>query len=271
VTPPLLLRLVRRLRPALPDLPDWQHLEPGFPAGNDPRAAWGIAAIADAQRDRFPAWLAHLDGTAPPARSHEAPASENVGAQNTHLVFAYALARAAHGRARVRLLDWGCGAGHYARLAQALLPQLDLEYHGHDLPRLVALARELVPHGHFHDDDAWQRGVYDLVLSSSSLQYAPDWRAVFRALARVTGGHFLLTRLPTTEGASYSFVQRAHRAGYPTEYAGWCLCRDDVRAAAAECGLVTVREFLIDEAPEIAGAPTPCRYRAWLFRRGDGA
>ena len=89
------------------------------------------------------------------------------------LAFGYVLARAARGRERLSLLDWGGGPGHYAVLARALLPEVELEYHSRDLPALVALGRELLPRATPSTTTTRaSSGRYDLVVASSSLQYS---------------------------------------------------------------------------------------------------
>src|SRR5262249_4113572 len=108
---------------------------------------------------------------------------------------------------------------------------------------------------------------YDFVLSSSSLQYARDWRATLRGLARATGGHLFITSLPTVGHVpSFVFVQRPHRFGYETEYLGWCLNRGELIEAAGACGLTLLREFVIGHQPLIHGAPEQTQYYGFLFQ-----
>jgi putative methyltransferase (TIGR04325 family) len=267
LAPPALLRLARGLRRRWAGGTGWAYLPGGWDEAGSMRG-WSASGVAAAYQERWPAWTAHLDGNAPLAWAHEAPWPGGLAEQNTHLVFACALARAAGGRQRLSVLDWGGGPGHYARLARALLPDLALEYHVCDLPGLVALGRRLAPEVVFHDGDDWAARRYDLVLASSALHYVRDWRATLSALAAVTSGHLLVTRLPTTAtSASYAFVQRASSNGYDTEYPGWCLAPAELLAAAQAARLTLVREFLIGEAPEIVGAPGPCESRAYLLRR----
>src|ERR1019366_7414879 len=95
---------------------------------------------------------------------------QDYAAHNTIMSFGYVLARAARDRDRLSMLDWGGGIGHYSVYAQALLPEVGLDYYCRDLPRLVAAGRQVLPDATFHDDDesAFARR-YDLVLASSSL------------------------------------------------------------------------------------------------------
>ena len=128
-------------------------------------------------REKWASFLAATEGPGPLGVNHEIPLGnpvprDDLDAQQTVLVFGYVLARAAGGKARVSLLDWGGGPGHYAVLARALLPDAELDYHSRDLPPLVALGRELLPHDSFHADDGCLDESYDLVVASSSIQYA---------------------------------------------------------------------------------------------------
>ncbi|MEO8603284.1 MAG: methyltransferase domain-containing protein [bacterium] len=266
LTPPALWRLVRGLRRRWAGGADWVYVPGGWSEAERLRG-WNAPGVAALYRERWPAWMAHLDGTGPLAWAHEAPRPGGVAEQNTHLVFAAALARAACGQPRLSVLDWGGGPGHYARLARALLPELTLDYHVCDLPGLVAVGRQLAPEVTFHEGEDWAARSYDLVLASSALNYVRDWRATLAALARATAGYLLVTRLPTTDAASYVFVQRASSNGYGTDYPGWCLARADFLAAGDDAQLALVREFVIGEAPDIHAAPGPCQYRGYLFRR----
>jgi putative methyltransferase (TIGR04325 family) len=184
------------------------------------------------------------------------------------LAFGYVLARAARGRDRLSLLDWGGGPGHYAVLAEALLPELELEYHSRDLPALVALGRELLPRHAFHDDDSCLDRRYDLVVASSSLQYSQEWQAAVAGLARATGGWLYLARVGVAlESPSFVVLQRAHAYGYETEYLSWVLNREELLDRLAAAGLELERELLVPEQPEVAGAPeSPVAHRGFLLR-----
>src|SRR5262249_44788363 len=153
-------------------------------------------------------------------------------AQSLIVAFAYVLARAAHGRDRISLLDWGGGIGHYYAIARAVLPEIELDYHCRDLPLLAARGRALLPQARFHDDDSCLERRYDLVVASSSLQYGEDWRGTLAGLARATSDFLYVTRVPlAVQVPSFVVIQRAQRHGYGTEYLGWVLNRDELLAA----------------------------------------
>jgi putative methyltransferase (TIGR04325 family) len=283
LTPPLLwsaLKAAKDARRPLPpppepeprgEPPEWEYVREGWA-----RAAgdWNVEAIARVYREKWPSFLKAVAGPGPLGVNHEVPLGRPVprddrDAQQMVLVFGYALALAARGRERISLLDWGGGPGHYAVLAQALLPEVELEYHSRDLPALVALGRELLPRSSFHDDDSCLDRRYDLVVASSSLQYFEDWPATLTGLARATGGYLLVTRAPVALHApSFVVLQRAHVYGYETEYLGWVLNRDDLVEQARVAWLALRREFVLPAWLSAAGAPEdPVEHRGFLFGR----
>src|SRR5438093_2513597 len=136
--------------------PEWEYVPEGFAK---PVTGWDVPAVEAAYRRRWPEFLAATRGVGTLGLAHEVPTgqpvvTEDPGWHNAVLTFGYVLARAARGREQPSLLDWGGGPGHYYVLARALLPELRLDYHSRDLPRLVALGRELLPEARFHDNDA---------------------------------------------------------------------------------------------------------------------
>jgi putative methyltransferase (TIGR04325 family) len=224
--------------------------------------------VVETQLERWPAFVRSLAAPAPFGVSNESAGGLlDYGAHNTIATFGYVLARAAQGRKRLAMLDWGGGIGHYCIYARALLPDLKLDYHCRDLPNLVAGGRSVLPEGTFYvnEDEALARQ-YDLVVASSSLHYSRDWRPLLARLAEATAGYLYVTRQPfVKETGSFVVVQRPHRHGYQTEYPGWFLNRDEFLAAASESGLKLLREFLIWEIPNVPNAPEAADYRGFLF------
>jgi putative methyltransferase (TIGR04325 family) len=248
---------------------EWVYCPRGWPTSEDGQPGWASASVAETQLERWPAFLRTVEGTAPLGFSNEVtdPSEQHYAVHNTIMSFGYILARATHHRERISMLDWGGGIGHYCVYARALAPEVDLEYHCRDLPRLVAAGRQVLPDATFHDDDegALARR-YDLVLGSSSLQYSHDWRQTFAKLASVADPYLYVTRQPfVATAASFVVVQRPHRHGYLTEYPGWFLNRTEFLDEASGLGLTLLREFLIDERPVVPGAPEQADYRGFLF------
>ena len=146
--------------------------------------------------------------------------------------------RAAEGKERLSLLDWGGGPGHFAVLARALFPELELDYHSRDLPALVELDGSCSPGTRSTPTTRASKAAYDLVVASSSLQYAEDWQSVAVGLAAATLMYLYITRVPIVfHSPSFVVLQRAQAYGYETEYLGWVLSRDELLAGGARRGL----------------------------------
>jgi putative methyltransferase (TIGR04325 family) len=267
--PPAVVDMVRRARaPRGPG--DWEYRPEGWRADAAEVGGWNVESIRDAQLRTWPDFVRLAEGSGPLGINHTdlVPNSEDHGAHNTVMSFAYVLALAAAGRSAVSLLDWGGGIGHYGVLSRSLLPHTQVDYYCKDVPLLCAGGRSVLPEATFFEqDEACSGRTYDLVLASSSLHYSEDWRATLALLAKVTGRYLYVTRLPVVQQApSYVVVQRPHACGYHTEYQGWFLNREALLGAADSLGLALVREFLIDERPPVPNAPEQAGYRGFLFR-----
>lgn len=274
LTPPLVWRALGRMRTrpaAALDTPQFEHLPGAWdqPSGSD----WNAAAIAETYRAKWPRFVDLVDGTGPLGVAHESALTtrEDLATHNTVLSFAYAAARAARG-GHLSVLDWGGGCGHYALLARAALPAVEVAYTSRDVPALVALGASVLPDDRFvsADDDALDR-TYDLIVASGAFHYSHDWRALLVRLAAHTGRSLLLTRLPVADGvASFPYVQRVpsgYGYGDETTFVGWCFGRDEVLGEAARAGLTLVRELVVGEEWSIEGAPAPATVRGFLFDR----
>lgn len=96
--------------------------------------------------------------------------------------------------AKGRLLDIGCGVGHYGVLCERYWPFI--EYTGTDISEhMLTHARALVRQGVFHQCafpyNAF--GEFDMVLVSQTLEYTEDpFAALEHALQNMRGGAFLL-------------------------------------------------------------------------------
>lgn len=252
---------------------EWSYLPEGWPTVV--RGGWNAESVATTQLARWRSFLEAVSTSGPLGQSTEAnPGSApDYAVHNTLMAFGYVLGRAAHQRDRVSMLDWGGGIGHYCVYARALVPDVDLDYHCRDLPRLTSAGRSVLPEATFHDsDESALARRYDLVMASSSLQYSRDWRHVLAELAGVAAPYLYVTRTPFVEEAS-SFVvlQRPHRHGYMTAYPGWFLHRGEFLVEARRLGLHLEREFLVDERPYVPGAPEQAAYRGFLFTVASGS
>ena len=250
---------------------EWEYVPEGWAR---PVPGWDVEAVARAYEKAWPSYLETLAGPGPLGVEHAVAGGEAVNrydhaAHNTILSYGYAAALAAYGAERFSILDWGGGLGHYEPLTRALLPGVELEFHCKELPALVVHGRRLMPHVHFHEDESCLERRYDLVLASSSLQYAEDWPGLVAALAAATGRYLYVTRLPVALSApSFVVLQRAYRYWYETEYLGWVVSREELLRVAASAHLELVRELLLSAWFSAPGAPEdPVEHRGFLFRR----
>ena len=232
---------------------------------------WDTPTVEAAYRRRWNEFVAAVESRGTLGIAHEVPTAQHVvtddpGWHNVVLTFGYVLARAARRRERVSLLDWGGGPGHYAVLARALLPEVELDYHSRDLPRLAQLGRELLPHATFHHDDSCLDRTYDLVVASDSLHYTQDYAALLSRLAHAAAPWLYVALLPLVRDVpSFVHQQRPDSYGYETEYLGWAVNRGEFLAAARAAGLRLEREFVAPGVLDPPGAPEPAVHRSFLF------
>lgn len=240
-----------------------------WPTPADANPGWEDAGIAASQAERWPEFVAACAGTAPLDVAHEAsdPIPRNMPFHNTYMSFGYVLALAAEGADEVSVLDWGGGLGHYAVLAQALLPETRVDYHCKDLPAFCEQGRLLLPEATFHSDDACLSRTYDLVVASGSLQCSSEWRSVAAGLAGATGRYLYITRLPVLLGSPSVVVrQQARIQGFNDDLLGWFLNREEFLEHVESLGMQLAREFYVDEHPFIEDVSEQADVRGFLFR-----
>jgi putative methyltransferase (TIGR04325 family) len=250
--------------------PDWEAV-PDSEAIWTAQEGWAHQSIAQTQQQKWPAFLAAIDGAAPFGTSHEAPAGAppDLGAHNTIITFGYVLGRVAGTRRRISILDWGGGIGHYYEYARRLRPDLEFDYVIKDMAPICEVGRKLLPDVVFRSDEAQALArSYDLVFASSSLQYSRDLYGVLARLCDAAAPWLVVTRSPFVDRHDdFVVVQRPHRYGYLTEYVAWFINRPRFLAAVEARGLRLEREFMVGEQPDVPNAPEQCRYRGFLFRR----
>ena len=274
-------RVAGRVKRALVDRgpAEWEYVPGGWAASIGPTAprGWDVDSVAEAYRTRLPEFEQLVSGTEPlavPTSASVAGTPPNVNDQNTILVFALALTRAAArgGAASVSVLDFGGGFGFHSFLARALLPaSVAIDYHVQEVATVCEAARALVPTVTFTTDATIGSRTFDLVMASNAFQYAPDWRATLDELVEMTDDSILLTAVPTVFSApSFVVLQRTQRSRFDTEYLSWVFRRDELVDAVTAAGLALDREFLQSARPEIRGAPEQPVTRAYLFARSSG-
>jgi putative methyltransferase (TIGR04325 family) len=244
--------------------PEWEYIPDGWSYAT---RAWDAEAVADAYERKWADYVKAVQPPRPLGVHHETAEvlTGDPGAHNMLVSFAYVVALAADGRDRLSVLDWGGGFGHYQVLARSVLPRLPFDWHVKETPAVVARGRDLNPEVTFHDDAAALDRRFDLVVASSSLQYAEDWRALLERLAGASERYLYVARVPIAmQAPSFVVIQRPYVHGYDTEYLGWVLNRDELLSAAPRL----VREFLLDARFSAAGAPeSPVDHRSFLFTR----
>lgn len=264
--PPALSRFLRRVRRGKQE-PEWEVAPEGW---NTPVRGWNVESVAEVQARRWPAYAEAIAGTAPLTVPHETDTGHiaDITGHNAAMMLGYVLLLVSRGRKELAILDWGGGLGHYALLARALAPGIALDYSVWDVPRVADAGKAFSPDVRFIESraDAVARR-YDLVIASSSLWYAPEWRTDVEDLARCAE-HLYLTRMAfVSNGPSFTAIQRPVRgAAYMTEYICWIFNRDEFVSHVAGCGMELVREFLMEDGPVIKGAAEQPVYRGFLFR-----
>ncbi len=252
--------------------PDWEYAPSGWKAIDPARSGWNVASVASTQASKWPDFLDSVAGPGPLGVSHEAAAGsgrENTWAHNLVMSYGYVLALAARQKARLSILDWGGGVGHYYPISRSLLPDLVLDYYCQDVPLLTVAGRSLQPNVRFFDgDDECFEGRYDLVVAGSSLWYAEDWKSQAAKLAASTLDYLYITRMIFVRTAnSYVAIQRPTQYGYLTEYQFWVLNQRELLDHVESLGMSLIREFVFGESPLIPGAPERGVFRGFLFRR----
>ncbi len=277
VTPPLLVDLAKQLRGLLV-APEWLYIPEGWAyAERHPEVrGWNVAEVLAVYQAKWPRFVALLQGSGPLGVAHESSlqSRSDLVAHNATMAFAYCLTLAARKRDRIRMLDWGGGIGHYYMLAQALLPEVTIEYHCNDVALLSQYGAQLFPQQHFSSDERCLQHSYDFVLASTSLHYSEQWQELLQRLAQVTTGYLYIAHTPVVQQVpSFVFLQRPYQYGYQTEYLGWCLNQGELLAVAEAAGMRLLREFVYGQQPAIHAAPEQNSYRGYLFapahRGGD--
>lgn len=224
LAPPIVVTVVRRISSRRLGTREWEFTGYEWPDARRARG-WNVSSVVDVQRSRWPGILEAIQRPGLLTESGLVP-------HNTLPCFGYVVGRASVGRSRLSLLDGGGGLGQYGLIARGLFPDLELEYHCHDLPLMTDAGRGLLPGAYFHENEAETfAGTYDLVMASGSLQYVKEWSGTLTRLAGSTGRYLYVTRQPFVRNSrSFVVLQRPSAYGYETEYPGWVLDRREFLA-----------------------------------------
>jgi len=184
--------------------------------------------------------------------------------------YAYVLGRCLIENRPLKILDWGGGLGLYWHLAKSLYPDLELDYHIHELEEFSRRGPEFTPEAHFHhESDDWDGDRFDLVIASGALQYAPDWRGILKQLAGITAGRMYLARTPILleKTVPRTILHRPRSYGYETDVLFRALPRSGLLDQVETPELRLVREFI--GAEEIVVHPDGMRvpFRGYLLEK----
>jgi putative methyltransferase (TIGR04325 family) len=270
--PPILVKPLARLfpsreRPALQYLPEgWQALEQeGSISG------WNVESVVRAEREKWETFRNNLGGAGPLGFSHEnkdLTVTRNISFHNIHLTYAYVLARAAWQKPRISVLDWGGGLGHYYAIGKAMYPELGLDYYCHEVPLMCEHGTELCPEVHFCSDDTCLQRSYDLIMINGSLGYFPDWKDILARIAAAVKNFLFIARVLVVEKSpSFVVLQRTEEFNYHSNMLTQVFNQHELLGVLERTGLTILREFVVEDAPTIAGAPEQCVEIGWLFKR----
>jgi putative methyltransferase (TIGR04325 family) len=249
-------------------LPEWEYIPEGW-RKEDPRGqGWDHSSVARVMNQNWAEFAAVVKSVRPLGIYPLAPNLRSESGHNVSMTFGYVLARAAHGKERLSILDWGGALGHYALMAQSLLPEVALDITVKELPELCRIGRAQLPTVSFEtDDDKCFAGRYGLTMASSSLHYIENWRGIASRLVEASNGWIYITRLSLVQTApSFTVVQRPYAYGYQTEYISWVLNRNEFLSHMAGTGAVLEREFIAGGDTQYVGAPEKSETVGFLFK-----
>lgn len=148
----------------------------------------------------------------------------------------------------IRLLDVGCGVGHYSRLTDLHCP--GVIYTGIDFsPSMIEEARKLFSGQNFIVADAtkFDFSGYDVVLASSLIEVMDDWKAGARGICE-SAGHFVILNRVRHHGGK---TVRNDDEGYPSQPT-YCHIHDldELEKFFAFYGFTWVKSWMWTEMPQ---------------------
>ncbi len=256
--PPIVTDSYRALRRKWnPPLPILEFSPRGWDEGQivSSSSGWNAESVVEATRAENVESIRLLLNGGPLGIGHQ---------HNLHASFAYVLARAAHNKGSLSVLDWGSGLGYYYYVAKAALPEVDIDFHCNETATLAAAGRQVVPEATWYADTTRFDRQFDVVMLSGSLQCLRDWKDQLRAVAGSAAEWLYITRLPVVDRVpTFAAVQRV----YGSVMLHWQFNRAEVLSFVESLGFEVEREFEIGDRPDVKNAPEPCELRGWLFRR----
>jgi hypothetical protein len=200
----------------------------------------GFQGFRDAIQPRLPLGVPHELLLGQRVRNDD-PAHHNVV-----ITYGYVLARAAGGSSTVSILDWGGGLGNYYLLSRTLLPEVELDYHCTELPRIVSAGRQPLARGALADPGRL----------GGRAQRPPRH---FNSLDQ----HFAAFQAePGVSVQLHAVSSLGLRASTPLSLQG----RPDEKRGQ-ELHLALEREFISDDGWTAPGAPGEVKGRSYMFSR----
>lgn len=178
-----------------------------------------------------------------------------------YYVYGYVLALASREQPRVAVLDYGGNLGDYYWIGNALVPGVALDYHVKELPAFAIAGQELTPEITWHTDDRCLDHSYDLVMFSSSMQYAS--LETIRRAAVAARRYLLLSDVPAVTGASFFSTHRTLNVTTVQRHPNLA----EILALIEPSGMKLIREFAMGPHPPVAKAPEQPVCVGWLFER----
>lgn len=250
-------------------VPEWEFVADEWPLDDLRSSGWDNPTVVDVMRKNWNAYRQTVGGNGPLALLPWSTNALSFFAHNHIMIYGFVLARVAHEKRKVSVLDWGGALGHYALIGEALLPNISLDYTVQERPALCAAGRQLLPEVSFVSSDEILPRRYDLVMAAGSIQYEKDWRSVTRSLANASEHWVFVSQVPITQSArSFVVVQRPFRVGMHTEYISWVFNREEFLTQMKDVGLNLDREVLCSEhSQHYRKTAASSELRGFLFRR----
>ncbi len=264
--PPIVARIAAQAGRA-----EWEYVADHWPQDDRRSLGWDDSSVLRTMLDNWEPYKRAVDGTEPLAFSPWFTGLSDFKAHNVLMTYGYVLARAAHRKTRLSVLDWGGALGHYAAIGNTLLPEVSLDFTVKERADLCAAGRALLPEVSFtSSDDVCFGRRYDLVMANNSLQYAADWQASAHRLADAAESRLFIMGVPVVRRArSFVVVQRPQRHGLDADYISWVFNYDEFLRQVTRSGFVLQREFLAfgTDLQYYRKAPEASQVVGFLFRR----
>jgi hypothetical protein len=123
----------------------WKYLPNGWPEEGSLQG-WNAQGVLEVYLSGLPKLQRRINHSFPLPfdAPDQTPTDRDYLEQNIYLSYGYVLGLAAHAKDAISILDWGGAVGQYFLLTQALIPDLDLDYHIKDAP--ISCERRGVKH-----------------------------------------------------------------------------------------------------------------------------